>query len=97
MRTASLRTKSGNQLQCTAIERVEESFDSLVESDVKEPMAIPVLRPGYAGVMNRHGYGLQDEPREKALRDTFYQCLHARQEVLMAYASPCCTIHLQSV
>jgi hypothetical protein len=34
-------------------------------------MAIPVLRPDYAGAMNRHGYGWQDEPREKALHDTF--------------------------
>jgi hypothetical protein len=76
-------------LKCTAIETVEESSDSLVESDVREPMAIPVLRPGYACVISRHGYGLQDEPREKALRDTFYECVHARQEVLIAHASPC--------
>ena len=67
MPTASWRTKSGNQLQCTAIETVEEYSAGLVESDVREPMANPVLRPGYAGAMNRHGYAMQDEPREKAL------------------------------
>lgn len=35
---------------------------------------------GYAYVMNRHGYAMQDDPREKALRDTSYRCLHERQE-----------------
>lgn len=42
--------------------------------------ADPDAQVGYACVMNRYGYAMQDDPREKALRDTFYHCLHERQE-----------------
>jgi CubicO group peptidase (beta-lactamase class C family) len=35
--------------------------------------ADPDAQVGYA-------YAMQDDPREKALRDTFYRCLHERQE-----------------
>ena len=45
-----------------------------------QAFADPDAQVGYAYVMNRHSYAMQDDPREKALRDTFYQCLHKRQE-----------------
>ncbi len=39
--------------------------------------ADPDARVGYAYVMNRQGPWMWDDPREKALRDAFYQCLKA--------------------
>jgi len=40
--------------------------------------ADPDAQVGYAYVMNKQGTGILDDPREKVVRDAFYQCLKER-------------------
>jgi CubicO group peptidase (beta-lactamase class C family) len=42
--------------------------------------ADPDAQVGYSYVMNKQGAGMLDDPREKAVRDAFYQCLQTREK-----------------